>query len=442
MEIRPQKGPQEAFLSTPADVAFYGGSAGGGKSFALLMEPLRHIGNPQFSAVIFRRTSPQITNPGGLWDESTNLYSVVGATPRKDTYQWTFNGGAKVKFAHMQHEKDRLSWQGAQIPLIGFDELTHFEWRQFIYMLSRNRSTCGVKPYIRGTCNPDPESWVKDFIEWWLDDDGYAIKERSGVIRWFVVVSDEIRWFDSREEAITSHPDLMPKSFTFIHSSIYDNRILMEADPGYLANLQALPYIERMQLLEGNWKINVSDGIVKREWLRYYRELPNVEYYVWSWDTAIKTGQENDYSAGLLWAACQDGYYLVDCFHEKLEYPELKRAVEMLYNKRPASKVLIEDKSSGQQLVQDFRRTSRMPVFGVMPGKEIPLDKVTRLQTMSTLFEAGKIFLPHDAPWLADYVHELCGFPNAKHDDLVDASTLFGCTIVHSREPNIRVVEF
>src|SRR5690606_2742766 len=164
--IAPQPGPQTAFLSTSADIAIYGGAAGGGKSWALLLEPLRHIHNPKFGGVIFRRESKQVTNEGGLWDESEKIYPLVGAKPRVGDLQWVFPSGCCLTFAHLQHETDKLSWQGSQIAFIGFDELTHFTRTQFFYMLSRNRSLCGVAPYIRATTNPDADSWVAEFIAW------------------------------------------------------------------------------------------------------------------------------------------------------------------------------------------------------------------------------------------------------------------------------------
>jgi len=82
--------------------------------------------------------------------------------------EWRWPRG-KIKFSHLQFETTVYDWQGPQITLICFDELTHFSAHQFFYMVSRNRSTCGVQPYIRGTCNPDAESWVADFLSWWID---------------------------------------------------------------------------------------------------------------------------------------------------------------------------------------------------------------------------------------------------------------------------------
>lgn len=261
MEIRPQPGPQERFLRTSADIAVYGGAAGGGKSWALLLEPLRHIANPRFGAVIFRRTYPEITNQGGLWDESGLLYGGTGATSRTDPLDWVFESGARVGFRHLQREAHKYAWQGSQVPLIGFDELTHFSESQFFYMLSRNRSTCGVRPYVRATTNPDASSWVKRFLAPWLDRK-FPDPARSGEVRWFVRVKGEIHWARAAGELKERFGEKeQPKSCTFIKASVYDNKILLAKDPGYLANLMALPPVERARLLDGDWDI-VNEGLV------------------------------------------------------------------------------------------------------------------------------------------------------------------------------------
>lgn len=269
--IKPQPGFQEKFLSSPADIVIGGSGAGVGKTFAELMESIRHKNNKDFGAVFFRRTYPQITIEGGLWDESMKFYPKVGGRPNETKRTWTFPKGSTVSFAHLQHEKDVITYQGAQIPLIIFDELTHFTEKQFWYMLSRNRSTCGVKPYVRASCNPDPDSWVARLIEWYIDQEtGFPIPERCGVVRYFIRHSDIVIWGDSKQEIIKAHthifetlpeskPDDLIKSFTFIPGSIYENKELMKKDPQYLANLMAQDEDTKLRLLHSNWKVRTDN---------------------------------------------------------------------------------------------------------------------------------------------------------------------------------------
>src|SRR5215813_2144632 len=249
-KLRAQPGKQAEFLRAPADITVFGGSAGSGKSYALLIDPTRYLHKPGFNSTIFRRTSPQIRQPGGLWSVSKEIYSGIGGESRETTLEWRWpQYGTEIRFSHLEHEDDKWSWYGAQLCHLGFDELVTFTEGQFWFLISRNRSTCGVRPYIRCTTNPDPDSWVKDLIAWWLDLDrvengveiegsGYAIPERSGKIRWFYRVHDQLHWFDSRKEAVAyaeqnrfvdpvTNEAVEPKSLTFIPATIYDNLELL-----------------------------------------------------------------------------------------------------------------------------------------------------------------------------------------------------------------------
>ena len=306
--IRPQAGPQTTFLASPADIAIYGGAAGGGKTWALLFEPIRHIGRAGFSAAIFRRNAVQVRNPGGLWDESMKVYPDLGGKPLQQPLEWTFPSSARIKFSHLEHESSVLDWQGAQISLLCFDELTHFSRAQFFYMLSRNRSVCGVRPYVRATCNPDADSWVADFISWWIDPaTGMAIPERSGRIRWMCRLGDKIYWADTKEALEVEHgAECAPKSVTFITSSLFDNKILMEADPGYLANLKALPLVERERLLGGNWKIRPAAGLFfQRSWVQVVDKAPADLRMLRYWDFG-RYGK-NRQQRSRLYGFCENG---------------------------------------------------------------------------------------------------------------------------------------
>lgn len=327
-ELAPQAGPQTAFMSSPADIIIYGGAAGGGKTYALLLEALRHKDVKGFGAVIFRHNYNQITAEGGLWDASQKIFGQVpDAHPRKSPkLHWRFDGGSKLNFAHIEREEDLQSWQGTEIAYIGFDELTHFTKHQFLYMLSRNRSTCGVKPYMRATCNPDVDSWVADFISWWIDQDtGYPIPERSGQIRWMVNINDVISWFATREEGVKFAieqgiaPDTaekLPKSVTFIASKLDDNKVLMETDPGYIANLLAMTEVDKERLLNGNWKIKAAAGkYFLRSQVRMIDRLPD-DIIMWcrAWDLAATDEDEDgdaDFTAGVLMGLRRTGTVVV-----------------------------------------------------------------------------------------------------------------------------------
>lgn len=208
--------------------------------------------------MIFRREAVQIDNEGGIWDESMGMYPAAGGRPIVGDHEWRFPWRTRISFRHLQHENDKLSWQGSQIPFLGFDELTHFTASQFWYMLSRNRSVCGVRPYVRGSTNPEP-GWVKEFLAQWVDKT-HPDPAASGELRWMVRHKGELVWAHDPATLRKRFPKLLPKSVTFVRASIWDNRIGMEKDPNYLGNLQALPPVEQARLLDGDWDVK-RDGL-------------------------------------------------------------------------------------------------------------------------------------------------------------------------------------
>lgn len=433
--IRPQPGPQEAFLSSSADIVVYGGAAGGGKTYAILMEPLRHIGNKDFGAVIFRRESVQIMNEGGLWDTAMSIYPLIGGMPRgqpKPTFK--FPAGGRVTFAHLNLEADVLGWQGAQVPLICFDELTHFTRSQFFYMLSRNRSTCGVRPYVRATCNPDADSWVAELIAWWIDQEtGLPIPERSGVIRWFVRVADALRWADSTDDLARAHSvDAEDcKSLTFVAASIHDNKKLMEADPGYLANLKSLSRVERERLLGGNWKIKPAAGLYfKRHEAAMLESVPvDVERWSRAWDFAATEpgdGNENpDWTAGVKMGRRRNGRFVIaHLVHERKQAGKVREIVKSTAQQDGTGVRIVVPEDPGQagkeQAQSYVTMLSGWPVFKRRPTG----DKLTRAEPFAAQWQAGNVDVVR-GPWNEPMFAELEGFPPANssgHDDIVDAA--------------------
>lgn len=433
--FKPQPGPQTAFLETQADIAIFGGAAGGGKTFALLLENLRHVNNPKFGSVIFRRNSNQVMTEGGLWDTAFSMYPQKGARPKLTPRPvMVFPSGAKVSFAHLQYEEDVLSWQGSQVPLICYDELTHFTRRQFFYMLSRNRSTCGVKPYVRATTNPDSNSWVADFIAWWIDQDtGLAIPERSGVLRYFVVIDDDVKWADSREDLVARfgiNPD-NAKSCTFIASSIHDNKILLSKDPAYLANLNALGTVERGRLLHGNWKIKPSAGLYfGRSQVSIVPTVPGAIAQVCrAWDLAATPATvENpspDATAGVLIARLEDGRYIVlDVVHGRWASNDVRTRITATAARDRATYPSVRvrlPQDPGQAGKEQAHSYIQMLAGYSVKVERVTGDKVVRAEPFSSQWQAGNV-LVLQAAWNDLLLAELEAFPEGAHDDLVDAA--------------------
>lgn len=450
MIIRPQPGPQEAFLSTSADICIYGGAAGGGKSFGLLLEPLRHVKNPKFSAVIFRRYADEITMEGGLWEVSQDLYPHFGANGVvSPIHQYRFPTGSVVSFRNFDHEKKKHKFQGSQIPLIEFDELTHFSDSMFWYMLSRNRTTCGIRPYMRATTNPDPDSWILPFISWWIDmDTGFPIKEHSGVIRWFIRQSGEVIWGKSKEELTRRYPDCRPKSFTFIPSSIYDNKILLDSDPDYLANLEALLDYEQKRLKGGNWFARPTAGeIFKRSYFEVIEEneVPPAIAEVRFWDRAATVLSESrpdpDWTAGPKMRKGIDGkYYIMHVEHFRGEPYDVQRSIKNFGTQdgRMTTIGLWQDPgAAGKYEVKDYIRI--LAGFDVQTYPETK-KKLTYWKPLAAQAKAGNVKLVR-GEWNESFLRELEGVSDGSqpgHDDQADAAagaflllTDGACTPIH-----------
>ncbi|HZH27419.1 MAG TPA: phage terminase large subunit [Azospirillaceae bacterium] len=169
--------------------------------------------------------------------------------------------------------------------------------------------------------------------------------------------------------------------------------------------------------------VPAEGAMIKAEWLRHYgpRDLPEGGEVYQSWDTASKAGELNDYSVCTTWKVSANGFHLVDVLRERLEFPALRRKAVELAERHAPQGILIEDKGSGTQLIQELRATSRFSIIPVTPEG----DKVTRMHAQTLPFEAGRVWLPKDRPWLDDLTAELLAFPAGRHDDQVDSVSQF-----------------
>jgi predicted phage terminase large subunit-like protein len=192
----------------------------------------------------------------------------------------------------------------------------------------------------------------------------------------------------------------------------YTREKLLEIQSIQKGNFQSL-YQQRPTAVEG--------AILKREYWRYYKELPNTKKIVQSWDTAFKAKKENDFSACLTVGITDTAFYGIDRWKARVEFPELKRAVIQMAERYNPHEILIEDKASGQSLIQELRRETRLPIIPV----QVDTDKVARANASTGVLEAGKFYLPEKGDWVLDFIDTCATFPNGAHDDDVDTLTQF-----------------
>jgi predicted phage terminase large subunit-like protein len=260
----------------------------------------------------------------------------------------------------------------------------------------------------------------------WYTDDLYTRLEPGGKIvlimtRWheddlagrILASEDGPNWTVINLPALAEKDDpLGRKEGEALCPERYDEEALQNIRRVMGASFQAL-YQQRPSAEEGD--------IFKREWWQYYKEAPKLKWIIQSWDTAFKKGAENDYSVCHTWGVSDNGFYLLDRWKEKVEFPTLKRTVVSLANKWHPRAILIEDKASGQSLIQELKTNTTLPVLAI----PVDSDKVTRAHAVTPSVEAGNCYLPEDAPWLQDFIDEFATFPNGSHDDEVDATTQF-----------------
>lgn len=349
--IAPQPGKQSLAMNLDVDIMIYGGARGAGKSRLLLMKPLRYcLEDRNFHGVFFRNTTGELTNAGGLWPEGKDLYSYFKAKTTENLLRWKFPVGSTLTCRYMEHEKDKDAHRGLQYSFIGWDELDRFSESQFISLQACLRSRAKNKSFMIGTCNPNPDSWIINWISWWLDEEGFPIEERCGKIKYFVIIEGKPEFADTQKELEERYPESVyvvdrstgkkhyvpPKSFTFINGTVFDNPALIEANPTYVSDLQSLPDAERARMLHGNWYIRpMASGYFKREWLQK-RKPPLNANTVRAYDKASSEPSEvypnPDYTACIKMSKDRDGfYYMQGSFH--LDFKDEKDNDKNIYGR-------------------------------------------------------------------------------------------------------------
>lgn len=399
----------------------YGGGAGGGKTDGLLMGPVQFLHLPRFKAGLFRRTYPELE--ASLIERSRNYYYQFGGRYNETKHTWRFPSGAQVVFRALQYVKDVFAHQSDEFQYLGFDELTHFEEKQYRYLLSRLRGPVDYPLCVRAGTNPDV-CWVKDRWAPWVNrsseylDSGAPIAD-SGEVLW--VLPDGM----GGESYV---PEGTPKAFSrcFIRSSRHDTPQITEE---YETQLLMQDAVQRARLMDGDWEAVPAAGkYYKRDWCLHVNadDVPNDARFVRHWDRAATEKSEKssdpDWTVGVLMARKGTQFWVVNV----LRVRETPKSVDDLMlrtaNSDGKGVVISLAQDPGQAGKDQVHRLVRMLSGWRVQFSRETGDKVRRFGPFSSQAEHGNVRIVR-AGWNEAYNYELESFPEGRHDDQVDGTS-------------------
>lgn len=398
---------QAAFmLLDDFEEVMFGGSVGGGKTYALLMAALQYADVPGYAAVIFRRTYPQLAQSGGLIERAHEMLSGTDARWIESKRRYEFPSTASLIFRDMESREDYRQYSGSEFQFVGLDQADEFELRQYLFMFSRLRRREGSMTPIRmrSTANPGHpvgHEWIKT------------------------------RFIDSQ-----------PCRRIFIPSRLDDNPHLDRAS--YLRTLAHLDPITRRQLVEGDWTARQAGAMFRREWFKIVSAKPERASRVRAWDTAATAagkGTDPDWTVGTLLARRPDKTYIVEDVRRirgtSLEVEKLVKQTAELDGHGVPIRMGQEPGSGGKGMID--RYTREVLAGWNFKGTRETGDKPTRAAPVASMAQAGNIDIL-SASWNAILLDELESFPVAGHDDQVDSLSMAFAALALRPTPHVSFI--
>ena len=326
--LAPASVPQEQFLKSDSTITLYSGSAGAGKTFAIIISLVKYALRKNSTIVVFRRTSTQLRQNGGIWQEATTVFKRMFGKKvvirNRDLEIYLPETNSTVKFSHLQHMNDVSNHLGAQYSYVVFDEATLFPFDEMILPLMGRLRNANVDytPKMAWCTNPMYNHgiyhWIKDF---YLDEYGVPLDDKSNIERYFVMQNNQPVWFDKREDAEViygSGPDSGISSFRSIKAHISQNLPLLKSNPEYISNLKALPEIKRRIFYDGSWTAREEEaGLYLRSWSKVV-PFPNlsakkrVRSYDLSSSPVSSQSPNPDWTRGVLVSKDALGLYTIE----------------------------------------------------------------------------------------------------------------------------------
>lgn len=435
---------QQVYLGLQTYEAMFGGSAGGGKSDALLMAALQYVDVPGYSALIVRRTWVDLNAPGAILDRANTWFAGTSARKRDGGRSWEFptfdqNGNpanpARITFGYLQYDGDKFKHQGAEYQFVGFDELTQFEESTYTYLFSRIR-----KPALACTNCQKP---VRQY-----NSSAYEHSSRSSkckgvrpdpkVLAQYPASKDNTSIFDVplRMRSATNpggrghewvrdrfvNLKTMEPDAVFVPSALADNPSLDYEE--YVKGLMHLSPIDRQRLLEGDWDVVEQGQMFERHWFKMLRTkvAPVSRNVVRFWDNAA-SANKGDWTVGTKMILTDEGLWVVEdvvrgqwSSHEKAQVIRSTAASDGV---RCAIRMEQEPGSAGVDVIDNMRRNVLQGYN--FDGIRSSGDKETRAAPLASSTEAGNVYLMEGA-WNKAFLDEFSTFPLGNHDDIVDAT--------------------
>jgi predicted phage terminase large subunit-like protein len=380
---------QAEFLLNDVRESLFGGAAGGGKSDALLMAALQYVDEPNYAAILFRRTYKDLSLPGALMDRAHDWLDGTDARWKESEKTWVFPSGATVTFAYLASENDKYNYQGSEYQFVGFDELTQFEESQYRYLFSRLRRLKGSKIPIRARVASNPGGRGHEWV-----------KQR------FIVEGLE-------------------KGRIFVPAKLEDNPYLDTEE--YEEMLKELDPVTREQLRHGDWNIRTDGKKFKREWFKVVEDYPSDLKMVRYWDLAAtepkKDTDDPDWTSGCLMGEKGGQYWIIDVTRTRSTPKNVETLISntaLMDGREVEIHMEQEPGSSGVNTIDHYQRN-------VLRGFAFYGDRVTgkkevRANPLSSAAEAGNVFLVRGT-YINDFLDEMLGFPYGAHDDQVDSAS-------------------
>lgn len=440
--LAPASIPQEQFLASTSTITCYSGAMGAGKTFAIILNMVKFAAKKNSTISYFRRTVPELRAPGGVWQEATAIFRKMFPDCRirnRDMEIYVPSTNSVIKFASLQYISDVQKALGSQYSVIIFDEAVTFEpFDDFILpLLGRLRNAAvDYEPQMFLATNPKFDHgiyhWLKDF---YLDDDGIPFDDKSNVERYFILQNNIPVWFETEEEALVycrkmfpnqkPGEEIKPRTFRSIKAHVTHNVKLMKANPGYIANLYALPDIKRRIYLDGSWTAREEEsGYFRREFVEMINFPPldkckRVRSYDISSAKPSTANPDPDWTRGVLMTKNSDGQYTIEDLVSIQDRPhKVEQLIFDTADSDPGGTVVvlsIDPGAAGLAYANSLK--IKLAERGVMCQlvKAQRGSKLTRFLPFAAVAEAGLVKIVR-AEWNDELLEELERFNGGKHN--------------------------